>query len=302
MSLSFPFVPKGTYFVTFSCSERRFFLKPSAQVRQVFLFCLLRAAKKYGIKVHAFCVLSNHCHMVVTDPDVSLPDFMSWLKAQSTRCLNVFYGRTGPIWEDEPYGRARVLGDEALIDKLVYTITNPLSSGLVRRPEQWPGLVSSPEDIGSREFEVKRPSWYFRKNGPVPATVSGMLSVPPQFAHLSLQEFVTLLRDKVEERIRELHDALDKTGRTCLGTKRVLRRKIGDTPRTPPPRSKLNPRVVCKDSTRRVAALRALKAFYQAYREAFLAYRNGDKNVLFPRGTFWMRVHASVRCEAFAPT
>jgi putative transposase len=37
------------------------------------------AARRFGIVVHVFCVLSNHVHLVVTDPDARLPRFEQYL-------------------------------------------------------------------------------------------------------------------------------------------------------------------------------------------------------------------------------
>ena len=74
-----------TYAVTRRCSERRFFLKPSHVVRQVFLYCLACAAEKHGVLIHAFEVMANHFHLVLTDPNGNLPLFMQWLDSTIAR-------------------------------------------------------------------------------------------------------------------------------------------------------------------------------------------------------------------------
>ncbi len=48
-----------TWLVTRRCSERRFFLRPSRRTSTVFLFILAVAARRHGIEIHAFCVMSN---------------------------------------------------------------------------------------------------------------------------------------------------------------------------------------------------------------------------------------------------
>ena len=69
-------LPGSTYLITRRCLGRQFLLRPSRDVNQVFLFCLAHSARMCGIEVHAFCVLSNHYHLVVTDPLARLPEFM----------------------------------------------------------------------------------------------------------------------------------------------------------------------------------------------------------------------------------
>jgi len=42
---------------------------------QIFTYCLAVAAKKAGILVHAIVVISNHYHIVCSDPKGRLPEF-----------------------------------------------------------------------------------------------------------------------------------------------------------------------------------------------------------------------------------
>jgi REP element-mobilizing transposase RayT len=62
-----------TYLVTRRCIGRRFLLRPDDALNNAFLYCLARAADTYGVEVHAFCVMSNHYHLVLTDPQGVLP-------------------------------------------------------------------------------------------------------------------------------------------------------------------------------------------------------------------------------------
>ncbi len=57
-----------TYLITRRCFSRMFLLRPSAVVTSVFEYVLAVKAKQYGIQLHAYCVLSNHWHCVLTDP------------------------------------------------------------------------------------------------------------------------------------------------------------------------------------------------------------------------------------------
>src|SRR5690606_41410128 len=68
-------LPGVVYLLTRRCSERRFFLLPDAVVTQVFEYLLGLLSKEYGIQIHAYVVMSNHYHLVVTDIKGRLPDF-----------------------------------------------------------------------------------------------------------------------------------------------------------------------------------------------------------------------------------
>ena len=74
-------LPGRTYLVTRRCLDRQFFLRPSAVVNQILAYVLGCAAQRYGVQIHAYCVLSNHLHLVLTDPHAHLPAFQQYLAA-----------------------------------------------------------------------------------------------------------------------------------------------------------------------------------------------------------------------------
>ena len=69
-------VPGRCYLITRRVAERRFLLRPDATTKQVVLYCIARAAQRYGVELHALQVLSNHYHLVATDTRGELPDFI----------------------------------------------------------------------------------------------------------------------------------------------------------------------------------------------------------------------------------
>ena len=68
-------LPGVTYLITRRCFDRMFLLRPSPLVSAAFEYVLAAKAKQYGILLHAYCVLSNHWHCVLTDPQGRLPAF-----------------------------------------------------------------------------------------------------------------------------------------------------------------------------------------------------------------------------------
>ena len=57
MSFPRPVLPGKRYLITRRVTQRLFLLKPSRQVNEAFLYCLAVAAEKFGVEVHAYCVL-----------------------------------------------------------------------------------------------------------------------------------------------------------------------------------------------------------------------------------------------------
>ena len=96
-------LPGVTYFVTRRCAQRQFLLRPSSVVNATFLFLLAIASRRCGVQVHAFCVLSNHWHAVLTDPDARLPEFEQYLDSLLARALNASMGRWESFWAPSSY-------------------------------------------------------------------------------------------------------------------------------------------------------------------------------------------------------
>ena len=107
-------LPGITYLVTRRCSQRQFLLRPSRASNQIFLYLLALAAARYRIRVHAFCVLSNHFHMIVTDPDAHLPAFHQFLDALVARAVNASLGRWEAFWAPNSYSAVRLLSPRTI--------------------------------------------------------------------------------------------------------------------------------------------------------------------------------------------
>jgi putative transposase len=77
---------------------------------------------------------------------------------------------------------------------------------------------------------------------------------------------------------------------------RVLAQKTTAGPRQREPRRNLNPRIAGRDRWKRIEALARLAEFVESYRVAWRARRAGKPDVVFPDGTYLLRVLHGVRC------
>jgi len=282
-------LPGSTYLVTRRCSQRQLLLTPSPSTNQVFLYVLALAAKRHGILLHAFCVLSNHYHLVLTDPSARLPAFLQLLDALVARALNASLGRWESFWAPQSFSAVALLSPADILDKTAYTLANPVAAGLVRSARSWPGLWSSPASFGS-VLSVSRPALFFDPKGFLPQSLDLELSAPPGF--LSLESFRAQVAAALAE--REALAASSPDG--FLGPERVLSQRPTSTPRPHEPRRGLRPRIASRDKWKRIEALRRLKLFLAAYRDALDDWCAGRRRVLFPAGTYLMRVVHGASC------
>jgi REP element-mobilizing transposase RayT len=313
MSLPRQILPESTYLITRSTTQRKFLLRPDPVVARVVTYCLFYAAKKHGVSVHAFCVLSDHLHLVVTDHEAELPRFMHWFSEFTAKCLNAYYGQRECFWAaNSKYNAVRLEAREDVLDKIVYTMTNPVHSRLTPTGAEWPGAKSVPADLrgadGRRQtkrgkwlkpsFHARRPD-FFSAKGDLPAEVSGWITKPAAFADLNLGAYEALLARTLREREKTVSAALiaeyGKRG-AFLGAKKAARVDPQSSPTTPREESAIIPTIAAKDCELRIAAIARRREFLRAYQDALVEYRAGEHQVKFPAGTYAMRVLFDVRC------
>jgi len=288
-----------TYLVTRRCSERRFFLRPSAVTSGTFLYVLALAAQRYRVCVHAFCVLSNHYHLLVTDPDACLPAFVQYLDSLVARAINASLGRFEGFWASAAsYSAVAPASPEDVVAKAAYVLANPVAAGLVRRGSDWPGLWTSPDQLGAATLVARRPTVFFRSDGYLPESIALTLAPPPGFA--SPADF----RTKVKNALRELEDRAAREvasrGGAFVGAAKVLAQKPRSAPAPGEPRFGLNPRIAARDKWKRIEAISRLKSFLAAYRAAWRERRAGARDALFPAGTYLLRRMHGVQCAGAA--
>ena len=288
-------MPGKTYLVTRRCAQRQFLLRPSKLTNQVVGYLLAVAARRYGIQVHAFCVMSNHLHLVLTDPAARLPAFGQYFASLVGRSINAALGRWESFCAPGSYSAVTLASPSDIVDKAAYVLANPVAAGLVRRGRQWPGLWSAPDQVGT-ELEFQRPDHFFRADGVMPARATLELVAPPGFA--SAAEFGSALSTA----LTDLEDAAaaERRGRGdgFLGAIRVLTQRPTARPPSRKPRRTLKPRFACRDKWKRIEVLGRLVEFLREYRRAWKAWRSGAPGVVCPAGTSQLRVTHGGACAA----
>lgn len=95
---------------------------------------LLREVKERdGFSLLAWCLLSNHYHLVVRGGPVSLSRSMRSLQGRFSQAFNIRHQRTGPVWQSRFHARPVV--EEGYLRRLIlYVHANPVRAGLAEDP------------------------------------------------------------------------------------------------------------------------------------------------------------------------
>src|ERR1700761_5521337 len=209
-------VTKGaTYLVTRRCTQRQFLLRPSAEMNRIFRYCLAYAAMRTGIEVHGLVAMSNHWHGVVTDPDARLPEFLQLLHRLIAGATNLLLGRAENLWAAEAPSAVQLEHPDDVLDRLAYVIANPVAAGLVKDPNEWPGVITT--RLGET-LVAERPEIFFRETGSaMPERIKLVCTVPPMLRRLGFEAVARRLRALAQETVRRARSAIRSAGRRFLG-------------------------------------------------------------------------------------
>jgi putative transposase len=99
---------------------------------------LAAAAGEYGCAVHAYVLMTNHVHLLVTPCAAdSLPRTMQSLGRRYVRHVNTVYRRTGTLWEGR-YRAAPIDSETYFLACCRYIELNPVRARMVRHPRDYP--------------------------------------------------------------------------------------------------------------------------------------------------------------------
>lgn len=121
--------------ITRGVDRRAVFFSPDDYV--LFKKALLANAQKYGGAVHAYVLMTNHIHLLLTPIEKrSIPQILQGLGRDFVQRINRQYGRTGTLWQAR-YKASLVQDDLYLLHCQRYIELNPVRAGMVSDPADY---------------------------------------------------------------------------------------------------------------------------------------------------------------------
>lgn len=92
------------------------------------------AARRYGVAIHAYVLMTNHIHLLATARGrEGIARMMQYVGRHYVPYINRTYGSSGSIWEGR-YKSSLIHDEEYLLACMRYIELNPVRAGMVRSP------------------------------------------------------------------------------------------------------------------------------------------------------------------------
>ena len=127
------YFPGGIFHIISRCLNRDYLLEGDAE-RERYRGMLELANRRSDARVLAWCIMSNHVHLVLRAGDEALSGFMRRVNTGYAQWKNRCDGRLGPVFA-ERYKAILVEKDEYLLELVRYVHLNPVRAGVVAHPD-----------------------------------------------------------------------------------------------------------------------------------------------------------------------
>ena len=105
--------------------------------RIAFISLLGDVCGAYNWVCHAYCLMSNHYHLLIETPEANLSRGMRQLNGVYTQLYNRSHSRVGHIFQGR-YKAIHVEKEAYLLELARYIVLNPVRACMVRTAQEWP--------------------------------------------------------------------------------------------------------------------------------------------------------------------
>jgi len=227
--------------------------------REEFIKVLRESAELWNLSIAAYCLMSNHYHLLVKTPDGNLARGMRHLNGVYTQRFNRSHKKEGQLFRGR-YKAVLVDADSHLLEVLRYIHRNPLKAGIVKNLNDY--RWSSHKAYVS---QAKKWTWVQKEN------LLSMLTAVKSRQKRAYLDFVAMAEPEEIERFYALKDSPSILGNASfIG---MIRDKLSELTNVAEiPESK----ILALDAERVIAAT---YEYYRIPRKILLLSKRGSENL-----------------------
>ncbi|MGE5278721.1 MAG: REP-associated tyrosine transposase [Acidobacteriota bacterium] len=168
--------PGAVYHVVARGNERRAVFRDDRD-RELYLARLQHYRDRFGFRVYAYCLMTNHIHLALETGKVPLSRIMLALQGSYTQAFNRRHRRVGHLFQGR-YKALVVQKDRYLLALVRYIHENPVRAGIVGRPS---------------EYRWSSDQWYAKGRGPAWLDVDSVLGALARGRQAALRAYRALM-------------------------------------------------------------------------------------------------------------
>jgi len=130
------FVEGAVYHVTSRTNDKiHVFAEKLGQ--RIMLLVLEEAKEKYRFRLHNFCIMPTHIHLLITPANgTNLSRVIQWIKTHTAKRWNYIHGSQDHLWGERFFSRP-VKDLREYLHVYNYIDQNPVKAGLTQNAQDW---------------------------------------------------------------------------------------------------------------------------------------------------------------------
>ncbi|MEZ4814805.1 MAG: transposase [Bdellovibrionota bacterium] len=112
--------------------DQKFYDLDNKLLWSIYTDCLCILTWVYGVRIHAFVLMSNHYHLLLSTPDENLDDAIRYLQTEVSKQVASYKGSSSYRFESR-YKWSIIYNRSHYINVLKYVYQNPLRGGISTR-------------------------------------------------------------------------------------------------------------------------------------------------------------------------
>jgi putative transposase len=132
-----PIVATDPYHITARCINRQWFDLPISSVWSIMENYLYLLCASYNLKIHAFVLMSNHFHLLLTAPEGNLSSALLYFMRETSKQITFMSGRINQTYGNRNH-KTRINSYHHFLNTYKYVYQNPVQSGLCNKVQDYP--------------------------------------------------------------------------------------------------------------------------------------------------------------------
>ena len=126
--------------------------------RFVFLELFKEVCERFNWDCHAYCLMSNHYHLLIETPDGNLSKGMRQLNGVYAQSYNRRHGKVGHVFQGR-YTAILVEKESYLLELSRYVVLNPVRARMVEAASDWPWSSYRQTVSETQTYDFLNTSW-----------------------------------------------------------------------------------------------------------------------------------------------